>query len=344
MESGNDSKMSVIAAEADSDLMLLDLAECDRRASDAGKVTAIVATNSAPLPMLAWCIFSLLLRSNRDILHSIIVIIGGPVDDTSLGDAKQTFIDDLRKAGFPVRLMRVWGPVGYGHSEAIDSAVSWVRTQAYLLMHDDAILLSRDWEDTARSVLASRNVVMAATPGVFSDEREDRPTVLVRGMRLLDNSIRPRETHISFPHINTVFTLCRKDLLANLSGKWTGYNVLAASNESFANEDRIKQLVDVHRVRTYAEPGCESPRSTPATWLSMDIGSFLYAACVDSGLEFAEFAAGTVKHFVSMSWGDERREKANAAWESQEVQSLEVEIENEVTMLDIYRRHAHREP
>ncbi len=332
------------------ELMLLDLAESDRRASIQGKVTAIIATSVAPLPMLAWSLCSLLLRSRRGgILERVIVVISGSADDTELQDRKQAFVNDLRRAGFPLWVVRIYGPVGYGHSESLDSAVSWVYTQAYLLMHDDAILLSRDWESKAQAVLDSPNVVMATTPGVFPtgyghNEASDstggtRPAVLVNGLNIYERRDRPDELYVGFPHINTVFTLCRKDLLASIPGRWTGYNVLASDDESFAGEERLKRLTDIHNAHTFVE--CETIRCGKTTWLGMDIGSWLYAECIRAGLEFSEFPSETVKHFVAMSWRDDdgKRETTAQAWQSQEVSALEAEIDRSDAFREVYGRH-----
>lgn len=207
------------------ELMWLDLGEATRKVTADSTVTAIIATSTSPLPMLAWCVLSLILRSSRDgLLQGIIVAINGPQGDTREQDAKQAFLDDLMKC-VPLTVSRVYGPIGHG--EAIDSAIPWVRTRAYLLVHDDAMLLSSHWEVVARNALGHQDLAMVATPGVFGIGGH-RPAILVSGFTVCERDDRAGESHIVFPHVNTVFTLCRKDVLAPIGRRWEGFSIDSA--------------------------------------------------------------------------------------------------------------------
>lgn len=75
----------------------------------------------------------------------------------------------------------------------------------------------------------------------------------------------------------------------------------------------------------------------------MDVGSWLYAGCVQNCLGFAEFPPETVKHFVAMSWRNNKAQALELAWSSPEVAALESELESMPQLRDVYRRHVKRE-
>lgn len=326
-------------------LMGLSLEECERRTLLPDKTTAIICTSSAPLQCFMWAVLSLLIRSDPfGFLEHITVVINGPDPRTGsprLQDRKQAFLEELRALPWrktdddrcrdmPLTICRVWSQIG--HSQAIEAAVPWCHTQNYLLMHDDAILLTPDWQRAASQLLQDPLLVLAAA----RQGDETQPAVF-GALSWQPRGERRGECSLALPHLNTVFTLCRKALLAELGARWIGYHV---EMPPFRPGELLDREFARRHYRTRGVMGHDPPDERIFTLLSMDIGSWVYREAVDAGYRFGEFPLGTVHHFVRMSWGADASEAFNAAATSRAVRDLELEISRHEPLERLYRKYA----
>lgn len=223
-----------------------------------------------------WAVLSLLSRSDPfGFLEHITVVINGPDRRTGspeLQDRKQAFLEELRglpwrapngerARDMPLTVCRVWSQIG--HAQAIETAVPWCRTESYLLMHDDAIVLRDDWQQQALGFLDDPLLVLATV----RQGDEPRPAVF-GGFSWQPRGERPGEWSLALPHLNTVFTLCRKNLLAALGARWTGYHVempLFRLSEWFDLEGAVRHYRATSVMRG-ERPKTASSRSCP--WIS----------------------------------------------------------------------------
>ena len=139
-------------------------------------ITAIISTSQSHPKLFALSLLSLICNSEQveEGLEHIIVCINGPDErtgSTENQDIKQRFLEDLRSLDFfikdkstgkilkkvpmPLTINRVWSRVGHG--ECLDSAISWVHTKNYLLMHDDVFVLKPAWEKQVNKSLDESN-------------------------------------------------------------------------------------------------------------------------------------------------------------------------------------------
>ena len=139
------------------------------------KITAIISTYDMPLPVLAWTVFALLLKTRPNhILEHIIVNITGPdprCGDVTLQNNKEQFLSELRALKWhwaeepdnikdmPITIMRTWSRVGHGH--AIESTIPWVHTEAFLLLHDD-VIVEKNWDATIEQSFLMHDDIAAA--------------------------------------------------------------------------------------------------------------------------------------------------------------------------------------
>src|SRR5581483_9596135 len=96
------------------------------------KVTAIIATSTAPLEFLVQSVLSLILRTSSTNLEQIIVSINGPdprTGDTSLQDQKAQFLNGLVDLGYPITVVRTWSRLEA--SRAFQMCLSLVSTRYY---------------------------------------------------------------------------------------------------------------------------------------------------------------------------------------------------------------------
>jgi len=175
------------------------------------KITVIIPTNQSPIQCLAWSLLSLYLRSDVSKIESVIVSINGPdsrTGETSCQDDKfclcQKFQDYL-----PITIIRTWSRCAIG--AAMQAAMPLVKTDKYLLMHDDVIVLSQDWQQEAENAFES-GAAAIVTPPIL----DKKFTVTI-----LENHPNEANTAVYAPSLNICFSMFRTS--DNL--KWLEYHL-----------------------------------------------------------------------------------------------------------------------
>jgi hypothetical protein len=168
------------------------------------QTTIVIPTGSAPVECLVWAVLSLLVRSDISKINQIIVSINGPdirTGKTDIQDKKEEFCSNLRKAGYPITVVRTWSRVGIG--PAIQLAMPLVMTDNYLLMHDDVFVLNNDWQNEAQMWLQS-DVCGIVMPPVL-------PVKLITTILSREGEDKSYATTITYlPTINTTFSIFKK--------------------------------------------------------------------------------------------------------------------------------------
>ncbi|RTK96724.1 MAG: glycosyltransferase family 2 protein [Neisseriaceae bacterium] len=209
-------------------------------------LTVIIPTNDAPIQTLEWSILSLLMNSNLDNIQEIIVSINGPDNRTgnsSLQDQKELFCKKLANAGYPITVLRTWSRIGF--SGAVQSALSFVKTEYYLLMHDDVIVLNKDWQKELDQFENGADAIIHAP--VFSNKLKTA---------VLTNSYKETTTVTFLPAINSSFSAFRTSCNFNWSDyycwiKESDYVDLESTNSFYKNKTKAVSLL--FRKETFAD-------------------------------------------------------------------------------------------
>jgi hypothetical protein len=313
--------------------------ECDKMSLIPKKICAIIPTYSSPMNYFMWSVFSLIIRSDPRELEHIIIAINGPdsrypsANGCQLQDRKQCFIEDLRnipKWDRPgvfnpgaVTLMRTWSRVG--HPPTIDQCISWVHTQHYLVMHDDIIVIDKNWSKSVYDFSLDPKLV-AKTLG------DPLVVKLQRHGNLLE-----------FPHLSTTFSLFDKPLMRMINAFWMGYYI---NKKNFKIKDHFdfKDFIEVQNkfgcVANHESEDWKVKDDIEFEGVSMEIGTFAYYAMMEHGLKMTQFPTATVKHFYSGTWKNFKQ-----AYEIHpEVEDLEKEIMKIPEYAEIYERYKENDP
>jgi hypothetical protein len=298
--------------------------KCEEETLIPKKVCAIVPTFSAPINCFMWSVFSLMLRSNPRELEHIIIGINGPdsrdpnPQGHPLQDKKQSFVEDLRNVPTwdhpgmfnpgAITLVRTWSRIG--HAQMLEQCINWVHTEFYLSMHDDVIVMNRDWANAIEEFKDERLVVKTCSGGTGLG------AVLLRRMQKVNNTF-------ELPHFNSIFTLCSKPRMRMINANWIGYHM----KKKFKVSDFIDyhKFMDMHRNLGSLEvvhPTLSIRGDDEYDSCSMDIGTFVYSQIARNNMRVSEFPQETIKHFEAVTWRN-----PGAAYEPhQEVKDLEAEI------------------
>ena len=319
------------------DYTLFSAKRCEELSLIPRKVCAIIPTFSSPMNCFMWSVFSLFLRSDPRELEHVIIGINGPdsrdpnPDGCQLQDRKQCFVEDLRnirKWDRPgtfnpgaITMIRTWSRVG--HAQMLEQCINWVHTEYYLCMHDDVLVMDREW-GRAVSEFGDDPALAVKTWGGLRNH-----PMLLRKMQRVGSTF-------ELPHFNTIFALCSKPLLRMVNANWIGYN--------FKNNFRISDYADYHKFMGLHESmeskETEHPHLSIKSDLeyeacSMDIGTFVYSQIARSGLRSSSFPDETIRHFEAVSWRNQ-----DAAYQSHpEVEDLEREIMAIPEYAEIYKRY-----
>lgn len=166
------------------------------------KISVIIPTNQSPVQSLEWSLLSLLANSDLTQIDQIIVSINGAdrrTGNPSLQDEKEALCHKLSDMGYPITVLRSWSRCG--QAEAIQIALALVKTPYYLLMHDDVVVLSKEWQAEAEQIKTHRAVVF---PPILSQKLVTAPYNTF-GQTQKDTTI----TYL--PAINTTFSLFRTE-------------------------------------------------------------------------------------------------------------------------------------
>ena len=294
---------------------------CERMTLKKGKISAIIPTFSSPMKCFMLSVFSLLIRSDPSLLDHVFISINGPDSREGgheLQDRKQSFLEDLRSAdwrgmkGFnpgSMTITRTWSRIG--HSQALDQCIPWVDTEFYLSMHDDVIVMDRSWSD-------------------LGDFNENERMILKTWGCLLSGRLRSTGARLDMPHINTIFTLCRKSTMTGLGVPWSGFSF----DGRFSLSDYVDPSRFEHEHRKIDSVEFGSRLGDKYESVSLDIGSFIFSKIFSSGFDTGQFDFSVVRHFESASW------KFRDSFSTPESLDLEHEIMSIPQYAEIYTRHS----
>lgn len=295
--------------------MILDVGELEKKSSVSNKVCVVMATCQSPIKFLLWSLYSTLLRSDPDVVDHYNIVINGPdsrIEDTSLQDAKQKFLEELRSLTFagkpmPITIMRVWSRIG--HAQCLEMAIPWVHTENYLLIHDDIVLLNSNWcQEYKNSFVSDESVAIMSNPPLF----------LIDGK--VNEKIYKGTSKLGLPYLNTCFTLCKKPILIEQGCRWWGYHV----DHNWDMND-YPDFFEYHKFNKHLDHKIEGEFGC----LSMDVGCWVYQKLRQQGYKLETFSKQMVHHFKAISWCNPNKLhfKLNV-------------IENEISDLEISIRHA----
>lgn len=288
------------------------------------KICAILPTFSSPINCFMWSVFSLMLRSDPKELEHIIVGINGPdsrdpnPEGLPLQDKKQSFIEDLRSIRTwdhpglfnpgALTLIRTWSRIG--HAQMLEQCINWVHTQYYLSMHDDVIILDKNWSKCLSEFKDEKLVAKGCSGGTGAGP------ILLRKMQKVNNTF-------ELPHFNTIFTLCNKPRMRMINANWIGYHF----KKNFKISDYIDydNFMDLHKNLNSLEtlhPDLSIRSDQEYDSCSMDIGTFVYSQIVKNKMNVSSFPDETIFHFEAVTWRNK-----NATYEKNTyVENLEKEI------------------
>ncbi|NDD53021.1 glycosyltransferase family 1 protein [bacterium] len=304
---------------------LIAMSQCEELSLAPKKVCAILPTSDAPLEFLVWSLFSLLIRSDSSLDH-VIVAINGPdsrTGNTSRQDAKQKFIEELRLLKFgerdmPITLMRTWSRIG--HSQTIDQCVPWVHTEFYLVLHDDILILDKNWCLKIKDF--EQEDVICATWG--------NPII-----RPLNDDSHGR---LELPHFNSIFALCKKSRMKGINAEWSGHYVpMNFYIENFCN---YGHFIGWYRKNNLLQEDKIPPRDKEFNALTIDIGGSFIPDLYNNKFRIIQFDDNLLKHFGTMSWCDEERKILVSESSHKEVIQLEKEIKNyDSSWWNLYKKY-----
>jgi len=281
--------------------MIIDIDEAVELTHMAEKITVIYPTAQAPIECLLWSTFSLLLRAKvKDLIEHFMVVINGPdkrTGDPTNQDQKQTFLEDLRKLKWwhtdepkikrdmPLSVLRVWSRIG--HPEAIEMAIPWVHTDAYLIMHDDIIINKHNWLGEVKDKFyGDPNVVIAYSPVLHCCQ--------------CDSAMYQNKHLLRFPHLLCAFLVCRKKWIRKLGSSWCGYHI---ETEPFQLSDKVGNVEEFFKY--YKDLGLlDNPPQTTTSYnyISMEMGAWHYYNAIQQGLKFAQLDPTLITHIGAASW------------------------------------------
>lgn len=187
------------------------------------KITVIIPTGESPADCFIRSLCSLIINSDKEIIDSIIVSINGPdsrTGSTTNQDRKEKFCLSIKEElNYPIKVVRTWSRIGF--SQPISMCIPLVKTEYYLLMQDDVMVLNKDWQREAMFWLEENNVEAIVSLPVFDQSLLTR----LNGMFQKERS-KPITHFLSLPSISTVFSIFRsssnliwKDFLIDLEEK-----------------------------------------------------------------------------------------------------------------------------
>jgi hypothetical protein len=301
------------------------------------KVCAILPTFSSPINSFMWSVFSLFLRSDPRELEHVIIGINGPDSrdpnpaGCPLQDRKQCFIEDLRNiTGWnhanmfnpgAITLIRTWSRIG--HAQMLEQCINWVHTHYYLCMHDDVIIMDKNWGRSIEEFAADPKLAAKTWGGLPGHP------MLLRKMQKVGSTF-------ELPHFNTIFALCSKPLFRMVNANWVGYHF--KSNFRVSDYVDYEKFMNVHRSSDSLEtahPDLSIRGDDNYEACSMDIGTFVYSQIVRNGLHVSSYPEDAIKHFEAVSW----RNQEAAYMVHPEVLELEKEIMAVPEYAEIYQRY-----
>lgn len=285
--------------------MAIDLDEIVELTHLKNKVTAIIPTGPAPMKSLLWSVFSLLLRSTpHGILDHFVVCINGPdkrTGDPTLQNHKQKFLEELRKLKWyttndpsnkrdmPITVIRAWSRVG--HAEAVEMATTWVHTDSYLLLHDDVIIMSKNWEkEVTEKFFPNKKAMLAYGSPELHFAHCDH--AIAHGLFML-----------RLPNLYTHFLIARKSLMLKAKVHWNIYNLGSYNNP--IQFDLVDEAGDLENFMAhYSAKGLlRNPPQTSELYnfVNMGMGAWVYYKACENGYDLVQLDSDIVEHMTAAS-------------------------------------------
>lgn len=317
--------------------MVFDIEECEKLSTLKEKTNFIITTSQAEIRFLMWSIFSIILRSKiNNFLEHINVVINGPdirTGDPTLQDKKQSFLEELRNTtwknklsedskNFPLTIIRVWSRIGA--EQSLEMAIPWVHTDSYIYMHDDAIWLNNNWEETFKKELYDEKVAI-----LYAQDFK---------MNFLGKKRWNNKSKLNFPHMISACMAAKKPILTKIGAKWTGYHF----EKNFRIEEKVEDIKDFLKAH---EPRINSlEENEEYNCASYDIGSWMYYEVKKHGYDIILSEAMKIYHFGSMSWFVHRDNKENELNKriklgEKHIKDLEEEIKKIPEYWEIYNKY-----
>lgn len=274
-----------------------------------GVVDVIIPSSKAPAQLLAWGLLSFLLRTNPNKFSRIIVCLNGK--DEPLLDIKHSFLKEVNEINERITVIRVDDYPE--HSCALETGLVWSRSEFYLQMHDDIVVL-KDWTqyipDDPKLGFVTTTPRLSCGLHENYDEQHDWQC-------------------IHLPHPNGSFLFGSR---VNLIKSHTSWLCSCVPKPFTLTQEQVDFLISEHDPHDHSPPiaGKRYDR------MCAEMGAYLYHSLKKSGHNFHLFPNGVVHHFSAGSWLQHLLpEKINAVMPS--LTKLEEEI-NESPYRDSYER------
>ena len=174
-------------------------------------------------------------------------------------------------------ISRTWSRIG--HSQSLEQCLPWIYTEFYLSMHDDVLVIDPSW-------------------GTLSDFLNNESMVMKTWGGYLAGRLRSAGSRLDMPHLNTIFTLCRKPIMTSLGVGWSGFSL----DHNFKIGDYTNPEFFRANHERFSSLGSGLSLSEQYESISLDIGSFLFSRICSRGLDIGRFDMNTIRHFGSASW------------------------------------------
>lgn len=318
--------------------MVVDLDESIALTTLKEKITAIIPTSTASIECFMWTIFSFLLRAKPDdLIEHFCVCINGPdkrTGDPSLQDKKQAFLEELRamqwyhtdrpevKKDMPLTVIRAWSRIG--HPEAVEMALPWVHTDAYLISHDDIIITKHDWlNEVKNSFYADDDIAITFSQSLLCAH--------------FDSAVFKDKHLLRFPHLLCTFLICRKKWIESVGGSWCGYHVEMPD----FTLDEITDGFGKDMIRYYAPVTSIDPPTTDRVYnyISQEMGSWIFHNLNKKKLKYSRIDPNLIVHFGAMSWDSVESKQRRLGDKIEWVKKLEQEIYQHPHYANLYQKY-----
>lgn len=240
-----------------------------------GTVDVIIPSSKAPSQLLAWSLLSFLLRTNPSKFNRIIVCLNDNKRE-SLTE-KDNFLRDINDISDRITVIQV--NTHSEHSCALETGLIWSRSEFYLQMHDDIIVL-KDWSQFIPK--DPKLGFVTTSPRLNCGLHENR-----------------QDGHdwecIQLPHPNGSFLFSSRVDLIKSHTTWLA---------SCIHKPVVLTQEQLDVLNTEHEPHDHSPIIAEKRYdrTCAEMGAYIYYALKKAGHNFYTFPEGVVHHFSAGTW------------------------------------------
>jgi len=264
------------------------------------RLTVIMATAGGRLDLLAWSLFSLLLRTDHS-LDKVFVAINGPKND-SLLDEKQRFLLAVADIDKRLSVARLWGHLGHAH--CLDMLTPWCFTGRYAIMHDDVIIRDRNWLGAAATKLHDSFVVAVAYPHITPTGNAQ---LYMCGMNACSmGGEHTGKRSLITPHPCSALVICKTIEMHRRGGRWRGHHVWLDKPKKIGELVYVDKVVDYWSKRKLLDIPAADLESLKFDAVSHDIGTWLLYNSCEAGLRWETMDVDMAFHVERATWDDRR--------------------------------------